>query len=81
MEGKTDNGTTIKVPWAEDYGLSDTSFISFIDKNSQNRFTSNKAITQIEEISGLELNFELDVTNEAEIEIVIDQETGSYLRG
>ena len=81
VEGKTDNGTTIKVPWAEDYGLSDTSFISFIDKNSQNRFTSNKAITQIEEISGLELNFELDVTNEAEIEIVIDQETGSYLRG
>jgi hypothetical protein len=81
VEGKTDNGTTIKIPWAEDYGLSDTSFISFIDKNSQNRFTSSKAITQIEEISGLELNFELDVTNEAEIEIVIDQETGSYLRG
>jgi len=81
VEGKTDNGTTIKIPWAEDYGLSDTSFISFIDKNSQNRFTSSKAITQIEEIRGLELNFELDVTNEAEIEIVIDQETGSYLRG
>lgn len=81
VEGKTDTDTSIKIPWAEDYGLSDTSFISFIDKNSQNQFTASNPITQIDEIRGLELNFELDVTNEAEIEIVIDQETGSYLSG
>ena len=81
VEGKTDNGTSIKIPWAEDYGLTDTSYISFIDKNNKNRFTVAKTATEIQEISGLELNFELDVTNEAEIEIVIDQETGSYLSG
>jgi len=81
VEGKTDSDTSIKIPWAEDYGLSDTSFISFIDKNNQNRFTASNAVAQIDEIRGLELNFELDVTNEAEIEIVIDQETGSYLSG
>ncbi|MDA9124353.1 translocation/assembly module TamB [bacterium] len=81
VEGKTDNGTSIKIPWAEDYGLTDTSYISFIDKNNKNRFTVAKTATEIQEISGLELNFELDLTNEAEIEIVIDQETGSYLNG
>jgi len=81
VEGKTDSDTSIKIPWAEDYSLSDTSFISFIDKNNQNLFNASNAVAQIDEIRGLELNFELDVTNEAEIEIVIDQETGSYLSG
>ena len=35
----------------------------------------------IKEIRGVEMDFELDVTNNASIEIVIDQETGSYLSG
>ena len=81
LEGKTDNGTSIKIPWSDDYGLSDISFVSFIDKNNKNRFTSNNDLSKIEEINGLEMNFELDVTNDAEIEIVIDQESGSYLTG
>ena len=32
-------------------------------------------------VKGLEMDFRLDVNNKASIEIVIDQETGSYLSG
>jgi len=35
----------------------------------------------LQEVKGLELDFELDVNNKATVEIVIDQETGSYLSG
>jgi hypothetical protein len=79
--GVTEEGTSIKVPWSENYGLSETTFVSFIDKNSINRFTKQDNAKALEEIRGLEMNFDLDVNNKAEIEIVIDQETGSYLSG
>ncbi|MDA7777777.1 translocation/assembly module TamB [Flavobacteriaceae bacterium] len=81
LQGATEQGTSIKIPWAESYGLSDNSFVNFIDKNTQrssNSETENKAL---KEIRGLEMDFELDVTNDASIEIVIDQETGSSLSG
>ena len=70
----------IKIPWAEDYGLADTSFMRFIDKKKVNK-------AQLQEndesynFSGLEMNFELDVKNNAEIKVVIDKESGSFLSG
>jgi hypothetical protein len=81
LQGATEPGTAIKIPWAENYGLSDSSFVQFIDKNNREIKSSTYQEKLIKEISGLELDFELDVTNNASIEIVIDQETGSYLSG
>ena len=81
VDGTTAAGTSIKVPWAEDYGLSDNPFIKFVDKSTENRALSTVDLLDSEPITGLELTFDLDVNNEAEIEIVIDPETGSYLDG
>ena len=81
LQGATEPGTAIKIPWAENYGLSDSSFVQFIDKNNREIKSSTDQEKLLKEISGLELDFELDVTNNASIEIVIDQETGSYLSG
>ena len=81
IEGNTQPGTTIKIPWAENYGLSDTSFISFIDKSKKRVISDKSTELVIKEIRGVEMNFDLDVTNQAEVEIVIDKETGSYLNG
>ena len=81
LEGSTQSGTSIKIPWAENYGLSDTSFISFIDKSKKRVISDKSKELVIKEIKGVEMNFDLDVTNQAEVEIVIDKETGSYLNG
>ena len=81
LEGNTQLGTSIKIPWVENYGLSDTSFISFIDKSKKTVFSDKSVELMIKEIRGVEMNFDLDVTNQAEVEIVIDKETGSYLNG
>ena len=81
VTGSTETGTSIKIPWAEDYGLADTSFIQMIDKSKRNEIKKVNEKAEQEQISGLEMNFELDVNPKAEIEIVIDQETGSFLKG
>ena len=78
--GSTKEGTNVKIPWSKDYGLVDTSFIKYIDKKSLNN-SKYKSSEGAELIKGLEMNFELDVNPNAEIEIVIDKETGSYLSG
>jgi hypothetical protein len=35
--GATEEGTSIKIPWADDYGLADTSFVRFIHKKKINK--------------------------------------------
>lgn len=81
LQGATEEGTSIKIPWAESYGLSDNSFVNFVDKNVVRAVASESEENALKEIRGLEMDFDLDVTNDASIEIVIDQETGSYLSG
>ena len=81
MQGTSEKGTSIKIPWAESYGLSDNSFVNFIDKSVKRVEDVDAEVKELKEIRGVEMDFELDVTNDALIEIVIDQETGSYLSG
>lgn len=81
LQGETEQGTSIKIPWSENYGLSDTSFVRFVNKYAKNGNRKETLPKRIEEVKGLELDFELDVNNEATVEIVIDQQTGSFLSG
>ena len=83
LSGITAPGTSIKIPWKETKEISDTSYITFVDK--QTNLDSNNYINDIQnfknEIRGLEILFELDINNDAEVEIVIDQSSGSYING
>lgn len=78
--GSSEKGTSIKIPWADDYGLADTSFIEFINKNKKNK-TQASGTEDSNKFSGLRMNFELDVNENAEIKVVIDKESGSFLSG
>ena len=78
--GTTEKGTSIKIPWAEDYGLADTSFMKFVNKKKINK-TEQQNNDNPYNFSGLQMNFELDVNNNAEIKVVIDKESGSFLSG
>ena len=81
LDGSTEKGTSIKIPLSEDLGVSNFSFVDFIDKNEKKNLDTKNRTKRIEEVKGLELDFELDINNLANIEIVIDQETGSSLSG
>ena len=80
--GSTAPGTSIKIPWRETQELTDLSFIKFVDKKAvPNENNINEKIQDIKESRGLEMFFELDINNDAEVEIVIDQSSGSFLSG
>ena len=80
--GLTAPGTSIKIPWKDTQEISDISFITFIDKKSKINIREKKQIKPlINQVTGLEMYFELDINNDASVEIVIDQSSGSYLSG
>ena len=80
VAGSTEEGTSLKIPWAKDYGLADTSFINFVDKKKI-RKTEEQKKNDENSFSGLQMNFELDIDNNSEIKVVIDKESGSFLSG
>ncbi|MEL0262320.1 MAG: hypothetical protein VW933_03085, partial [Flavobacteriaceae bacterium] len=66
------------IPWIDSYTVADTSFINFVAKNQ----TTVNAIQGSEsEVNGLDVQIELEVTPEADVEIVIDEVSKSYLAG
>ena len=82
VNGSSASGTSLVIPWQEDKGLSDTSFIDFIDKDRIDLETIDAGISSFDEdFRGFEMIFDLDVNNEAQLEIVVDQSSGSTLSG
>lgn len=78
FEGSTARGTSLKIPLSDLTSVGDYSFINFIEKNRTQSFQEERVLDDFE---GVELFFDLEITPEAEVEIVVDQQTGSSLKG
>lgn len=78
FEGSTGKGTALKIPISDVATLGDYSFINFFEKSQGQLAVDTR---EANDYQGLELKFDLDVTPEAEVEIVVDQQTGSSLKG
>ncbi|WP_445227741.1 translocation/assembly module TamB domain-containing protein [Croceitalea sp. MTPC6] len=78
FEGSTARGSSLKIPLSDLTTVGDYSFINFIDKNEVKSFEEERVL---DDYQGIEMAFDLDVTPDAEVEIVIDQNTGSSLKG
>lgn len=77
VDGETARGTSLKIPLSDVASVGDYSFINFIDKKSVATIDAERVLDDVE---GLELEFDLDITPDAEVEIR-DPETGSTLKG
>ncbi|PCJ92315.1 MAG: DUF490 domain-containing protein [Flavobacteriaceae bacterium] len=78
VAGATARGTALKIPISDVASVGDYSFINFIEKNDKTIIESERTLA---DTKWLELEFDLDVTRDAEVEIVLDQKTGSSLKG
>ncbi len=78
--GETKPGTVFKIPLSDTESFGDNTYIHFITKEEKEARRSGKEIV-FNEIEGLELDFDLDVTQDAELEIIIDKNSGHSLRG
>ena len=78
VEATTAEGTTLKIPLRDITTVGDYSFINFIEKGTPIALEEERVL---KEYQGLEMAFDLTVTPDAEVEIVVDQNTGSALKG
>ena len=78
--GETKRGTVFKIPLSDAESYGDNTYIHFITKEEKEARKKGAEVV-FEEIKGLELAFDLDVTEEAEVELIIDKETGHALKG
>ncbi|MFC4220540.1 translocation/assembly module TamB domain-containing protein [Flagellimonas marina] len=78
VDATTARGTSLKIPLSDVTSVGDYSFINFIEKGGSQSFTEERVL---QDYQGLEMEFDLAVTPEAEVEIVVDQSSGSSLKG
>lgn len=78
VDAETARGTSLKIPLSDVASVGDYSFINFIERNSIKTIEEQRIL---EDFEGLELEFDLVVTPDAEVEIVTDRKTGSSLKG
>lgn len=71
-------GTSLKIPLRDITSVGDYSFIEFIESNEIKALDQQR---ELETYRGIEMEFEIEATPEAEIEVVLDQKTGSSLKG
>ena len=80
VEATTEKGTSFKIPISDIESIGDDSFVKFLSpEEKQARVSGETFIT--EELKGLSLNFELDINDNAEVEVVVDQANDSRLKG
>jgi len=81
VEGKTNRGTEFIIPLSDVSTIGDSRLINFVT-NTENGLNNNQYQDIFFNIvKGLTLNFDLTVTDDAIVEIVVDKNTGSILRG
>lgn len=78
FDGATARGTSLKIPLSDVATVGDYSFINFIEQDQVEAVEIQRTLKDYE---GLEMEFDLVVTPEAEVEIIVDPKTGSTLKG
>ena len=78
FDGSTASGTSLKIPISDVASIGDYSFINFIERDQVKTIETERTLKDLE---GLELRFDLNITPDAEVEIVVDQKNGSSLKG
>ncbi|HLV40056.1 translocation/assembly module TamB domain-containing protein [Xanthomarina sp.] len=72
--------TSFVIPLSDMESFGDNSYIHFLTPEEKEAKLKGEDLV-IQQVSGLELDFDLDITQDAEIEIVIDKDSGSTIKG
>lgn len=80
VEASSEKGTNFKIPLSDAESLAESNFIYFMTPEDKEARKKGEEFI-IKKLKGLQLNFDLDINEKADIEIVIDQKSGSALKG
>ncbi|WP_306350211.1 translocation/assembly module TamB domain-containing protein [Flavobacterium sp. '19STA2R22 D10 B1'] len=80
VDAKSKKGTSIKIPVNSAQAIGNNSFIHFLSPKEKYNI-ENGIVQETIDYNGLELKFDLDITPDAEIEIILDRNTGHGIKG
>ena len=76
----TSEGTIFKIPISDNEVLSETSYMHFLSPEEKLEQEVGAAFV-IDDVKGVEMEFNMDLNDNAEIEIILDKQTGSSILG
>ena len=79
VAAKSEKGTEVKIPISDAESTETNNALHFITKNE--KYKLNKGPETIRNYNGIDLEFEFDITPDAEVEIVLDRNTGHGMKG
>lgn len=80
VEAKSEKGTSIKIPINNAESISDNAFLHFV--TPKEKFNLKKGIVEkTNNYKGLELEFDFDITPDAEVEVILDRNSGHGMKG
>lgn len=80
VEAQTARGTSFKIPISDTESIGDDSFIYFLSPEEKAARVSGETIVR-DDLKGLTLEFDLEITRDAEVEVVVDVKNNSTLKG
>ncbi len=72
---KTEKNTTLNIPLTDNVDLVENNFIEFISNDS-----TKIEVDEDVDLSNIEMNFDLDITPEAQVRLVFDDQIGDVMR-
>ncbi|MES2747480.1 MAG: translocation/assembly module TamB domain-containing protein, partial [Bacteroidota bacterium] len=80
VTAKSEKGTDVKIPINDAVAVEDSQYITFLTPNE--KYNLGKATPQAtRNYSGLQMNFEFDITKDANIEVILDRDSGHGMKG
>ncbi len=80
VDASSEEETVFKIPLSDTQAIADSNFVYFLTTEDKEARKKGEEII-VRKLKGLELNFDLDINENTDIEIVIDQKSGSTLKG
>ncbi len=80
VDAKSEKGTDVKIPINDAEAVGSNSYIHFL--TPKEKFNIGKGITETSRnYNGLELEFDFEITPDAEVEVILDRSTGHGIKG
>jgi hypothetical protein len=80
VAAKSQKGTAVKIPINNAESVSDNIFLHFVTEKEKYNL-ANGIVDNTRNYNGLELEFDFDITPDAEVEVILDRNTGHGMRG
>lgn len=81
INATSQKGTSIKVPIGDTEALGDRNYIKFITPEEKFSIEKDEQDVMLTTPDGLEMRFNFAITEDAEIEVILDRESGHGMRG